>query len=89
MKTVDFLFLNGKGEQVLMFTFSYDEQMERFTASGADNAEEKANNLGLFEGPIYGRLGKEFKPSDGLKYLEEMQYQFSGSRVRATAPYDL
>jgi len=35
---------------------------------------------------IVGRNGKRFTPDDGDAFLEELQYQFSGSRIRATAP---
>jgi len=35
---------------------------------------------------IVGRYGKRFTPDDGDAFLEELQYQFSGSRIRAMAP---
>jgi len=47
-----------------------------------------AKGLGLLDGPIYGLRQKAFYPKDGRKFLEAMRYQFSGSMIRATAPYE-
>jgi len=38
---------------------------------------------------IYGKLAKRFTPDDGLDYMENLQYNFSGSRLWAGKVQDL
>jgi hypothetical protein len=35
-----------------------------------------------------GRKMKEFTLKDGKAFLEELQFEFSGSRMRASQPYE-
>ena len=36
------------------------------------------------ESGILGQYGKRYKPSDGIEFLENLKYEFTGSYLRAT-----
>ena len=37
---------------------------------------------------ILGRYGKRYNPSDGIEFLENLKYEFTGSYLRATDVLD-
>ncbi len=43
----------------------------------------------LKEHGIHGRKGKNFKLTDKEKFLEELRFEFSSTRMRASKPYEV
>jgi hypothetical protein len=50
-----------------------------FAGEGIDRFREEMASQG-----IRGKMGKPYFPSDGEKFLENLKYEFSGSRMRAS-----
>jgi hypothetical protein len=78
LKTVEFLQTTSKGQK-LVGTVSFDGEKVQFKVP-----------LGLelqMQGGIKGRSENGILyPEDGFKFLEELQFAFSGSYLRATKP---
>lgn len=60
-----------------------DETSEIIVKNLIDKRNLSLNDVLNGENLIVGKGGKEFKPSDGMEFMKNLKYQFSGSYVRA------
>jgi hypothetical protein len=65
------------------FTLGYDGEGVKIIG---DKVTEMAQEI--LKNGIRGRMGKKFTKEDGLAFLEEMKFAYSGSRFRASEVYD-
>jgi len=83
MKKVDMMSTEDDGQMVL-FTIGLSGGGLRVTYGD----RRAARAFGVPGKRIAGRGGEWFSPKEPELYLAEMQYAFSGSRMRATAVYE-
>lgn len=79
MKQVDFLETLKKGQRVIVTITVEDGKLRVIKGD-----RRFVTRMGLRYG-VVGRRQKVFTPKDGDRFLEELQYVFSGSMLRATA----
>jgi len=84
MKKVDFYWTENDGSQTIVFTLGmYEDGEIKVVGDKHDPTAEE-----ILKNGIRGRMGKKFTKEDGLAFLEEMKFAFSGSRFRASEVYD-
>ena len=84
MKKVDFYWTENDGSQTVVFTLGMDEDGEIKVVGDKHNSTADE----ILKNGIRGRMSKTFVKEDGLDFLKEMKYVFSGSRFRASDVYD-
>ena len=84
MRKVDLLHTTDDGREV-SFTVGLTDDGGLQVVSGD---REAAEYLGVPGRPIVGLGGRVVSPEDPEAYLEALRWQFIGSRVRVTGPYE-
>ena len=79
-KTKDYII----AKQVPIAIFIFDDETKIITIENMDGKEILVKDILGDEELIIGQGGKEYKVTDGMKFMENLKYQFSGSHIRAS-----
>jgi len=63
----------------------YDDETKKISIENLTKDEKTLKDILGDDLTIIGEGGKEYKLSDGMEFMKNLQYQFSGSHVRAEA----
>ncbi len=84
MLKVDMMQTTDTGQEA-DFTVGLTDQGTLWIVAGD---RESAKALGVPRKPVRGAGGRRVYPSDPKAYLDALRFQFTGSRIRATEPYE-
>ncbi len=62
----------------------YDSETKEVLIENLDDKNRTLKDVLGDDEIIVGQDGKEYKPTDGMDFLKNLKYQFSGSNVRAS-----
>jgi hypothetical protein len=82
MKKVDLLKTELDGSQTVITTFGFDGERVILVKGDSQSVRD------ILEHGITGRMDKIFTVEDGLDFLKEMKYTFTGSYIRASEVYE-
>ncbi|MFA5358498.1 MAG: hypothetical protein WC310_01595 [Patescibacteria group bacterium] len=82
MQKVEFYKLQNDGSQATILTCFFDGQKTTF--SGDESLVESLKKEGIFDYSDPGNRNKKLFPSDGSKFLEQLQYNFKSGYLNAS-----